>query len=405
MSHSDLLQIVDSAIESLAPVDLAAELVRLPSHPGIERQEERVVMALARFFGERDLGVQLEEVLPGRANLLVSIAGALPGPHLLLCGHTDTVPLNSGDPGVGLSGEIRDGRLLGRGSVDMKGALAAMATAVVALSRHLPAGRVSFAAVIDEEMESLGAEQLVETSFRADGAVVGEPTQNRIALGHKGLEWLEVHFQGRSAHGGTPEKGVNAVSAAGMFLAMVENELKPRLLARRHPILGPPTINFGTIRGGDQPSTVAATCLLTLDRRTVPGENFQSIVVELTDLLERVERSFPGLHTVVRRVQGGMGNLLHVALVTPPEAPLALAAQVARREVCGEVGDLTTFPAWTDGALLSGYAGIPTIILGPGELSLAHSPRESVPVGEIAEAARIYARLALAFCSGRSGLE
>ncbi len=403
MSDTDLLEIVDSEIASLAPVELATELVRIPSHPGIERQEERVVMALARFFGERDLGVQLEEVLPGRANLLVSVGGARPGPHLLLCGHTDTVPLNSGDPGVGLSGEIREGRLFGRGSVDMKGALAAMAAAVVTLARPLPAGRVSFAAVIDEEMESLGAEQLVDTSFRADGAVVGEPTQNRIALGHKGLEWLEVHFQGRSAHGGIPDKGINAISAAGMFLAMVENELKPRLLARRHPILGPPTLNFGTIRGGDQPSTVAATCMLTLDRRTVPGENFQSIVAELTDLLERVERGFPGLHTVVRRVQGGMGNLLHVALVTPPEAPLALAAQAARSSVCGEVGELTTFPAWTDGALLSGYAGIPTIILGPGELSLAHSPRESVPIGEITEAARIYAHLALGFCAGVGG--
>ena len=400
MTEPNLLQQIDAEIAGLSPVDLAAELVRLPSHPGIERQEERVVMALGRFFGERDLGVQLEEILPGRPNLLVSIAGDRPGPHLLLCGHTDTVPLNSGDPGVGLSGEIREGRLLGRGSVDMKGALAAMATAVVALSRDLPAGRVSFAAVIDEEMESLGAEQLVDTSFRADGAVVGEPTSNRIALGHKGLEWLEIHFQGRSAHGGIPDKGLNAISAAGMFLAMVENELKPRLLARRHPILGPPTLNFGTIRGGDQPSTVAATCLLTLDRRTVPGENFQSIVAELTDLLERVERGFPGLHTVVRRVQGGMGNLLHVALVTAPEAPLAMAAQVARREVCGEVGELTTFPAWTDGALLSGYAGIPTIILGPGELALAHSPRESVAVAEINDAARIYAHLALAFCAG-----
>ncbi len=400
MPDSDLLQKIDAEIEVLSPAGLAAELVRIPSHPGIERQEEKVVLALGRFLGERDLGVQLEEVLPGRPNLMVSVQGERPGPHLLLCGHTDTVPLNSGDPGFGLSGEIRDGRLLGRGSVDMKGAVAAMATAIVALSRHLPAGRVSFAAVIDEEMESLGAEQLVDTSFRADGAVVGEPTSNRIALGHKGLEWLEVHFQGRSAHGGTPEKGINAVSAAGLFLAMVENELKPRLLARRHPILGPPTLNFGTIRGGDQPSTVAATCLLTLDRRTVPGENFQSIVAELTDLLERVERANPGLHTIVRRVQGGMSSLLHVALVTPPDSPLAMAAQAARREVCGEVGELTTFPAWTDGALLSGYAGIPTIILGPGELSLAHSPRESVPVAEIAEAARIYAHLALSFCAG-----
>ncbi|MEZ5313171.1 MAG: M20 family metallopeptidase [Thermoanaerobaculia bacterium] len=346
--------------------------------------------------------MQLEEIRPGRPNLLVSVAGGRPGPHLLLCGHTDTVPANEGEEGVGFSGEVRDGRLHGRGSVDMKGAVAAMAAAVVALDGRLAAGRVTLAAVIDEEMESLGTEQLVETSFRAEGAVVGEPTGNRIALGHKGLEWLEVHFQGRSAHGGTPDQGVNAISAAGEFVAMVERELKPRLAARRHPILGPPTLNFGAIRGGDQPSTVAAGCVLALDRRTVPGENFQSIVGDLTDLLLRVERNYPGLHTVVQRVPGGMGNLLHVALVTPPESPLATAAQAARRLASGEAGEFTTFPAWTDGALLSGYSGIPTIVLGPGDLSLAHSPRESVPVGEILEAARIYAALAVEFCGRES---
>jgi acetylornithine deacetylase/succinyl-diaminopimelate desuccinylase-like protein len=400
MAAANAEEQVEAELRRLAPVDLAAELVRIPSHPGIDRQEESVVEALSRFFVERELGVEVEEILPGRPNLLVSIQGVRPGPHLLLCGHTDTVPPNSGDPGVGLSGEVRDGRLHGRGSVDMKGAVAAMATAMVALARHLPAGRVSFAAVIDEEMESLGAEKLVGSGFRADGAVVGEPTSNLIALGHKGLEWLEVHFRGKSAHGGTPDQGVNAVSAAGVFLALVEHELKPRLLERRHPILGPPTLNFGTIRGGDQPSTVAASCLLTLDRRTVPGESLESITAELADLLQRVERGFPGLETLVRRVPGGMGNLVHGALVTPPEAPLAIAAQAARREVCGEVGELTTFPAWTDGALLSDYARIPTLILGPGELSLAHSPREWVAVSEITDAARIYARLALVFCAG-----
>lgn len=400
MPDDRLAEELFAEIDRLSPVDLAAELVRLPSHPGLERQEEAVVLALARFLGERGLGVQIEEVLPGRPNLMVSIAGARPGRHLLLCGHTDTVPANEGEIGVGFSGEIRDGRLHGRGAVDMKGAVAAMAAAVVALDGRLPAGRLTLAAVIDEEMESLGAEQLVETSFRADGAVVGEPTSNRIALGHKGLEWLEIHFEGRSAHGGTPDQGVNAVSAAGELITLVERELKPRLAARRHPILGPPTINFGTIKGGDQPSTVAAHCVLALDRRTVPGESFQSIVAELTELLGRVERNFPGLSTAVRRVPGGMGNLLHVALVTSPESPLALAAVAARRRAVGDPGPFAAFPAWTDGALLSGYSGIPTLVLGPGDLSLAHSPRESVATAEIVEAARIYAGIALEFCAG-----
>jgi acetylornithine deacetylase/succinyl-diaminopimelate desuccinylase-like protein len=402
MSGPKLLEELFGEIDRLKPVDLAAELVRLPSHPGLERQEEKVVLALAHFFDASGLTVQIEEVLPGRPNLLVSVEGRLPGRHLLLCGHTDTVPANEGDTGVGFSGEVHDGRLHGRGSVDMKGALAAMAATVVALDGRLPAGRVTFAAVIDEEMESLGTEKLVETSFRAEGAVVGEPTSNRIALGHKGLEWLEVHFEGRSAHGGTPEQGVNAVSAAGDFVSLVERELKPRLAARRHPVLGSPTINFGTIRGGDQPSTVAAHCMLALDRRTVPGESFQSVVAELTELLARVERNFPGLHSTVRRVPGGMGNLLHVALVTQPDSPLARAAVAARELVTGEAGPFSAFPAWTDGALLSGYAGIPTIVLGPGDLSLAHSPRESVPVSEIVDAAKIYAALAIAFTAAEA---
>lgn len=402
MPSENLVREVLAAVDRQGVVDLAAELVRIPSHPGIDRQEERVALALGRYFGERDFMVQMEEVEPGRPNLLVSVEGRAPGRHLLLCGHTDTVPVNADEAGFGLAGEVRDGWLVGRGSVDMKGALAAMSTAIAGLAGRLPAGRVTFAAVIDEEMESRGAEKLVETSFRADGAVVGEPTSNRLAIGHKGLEWLDVELVGRAAHGGTPEQGVNAIAAAGMFVALVENELQPRLHAKRHPILGPPTLNFGTIRGGDQPSTVAARCLIQLDRRTVPGETYHVITGELEELLSRVSHHFPGLRTVVRRAAGGMGGLVHVALVTPPESALVQSAQEAFRQVRGAPSELTTFPAWTDGALLAGFAGIPTVILGPGDLSLAHSPRESVAVDELVEAARLYAALALAFCAAGS---
>src|SRR6185503_16084880 len=141
-------------------------------------------------------------------------------PRLLLCGHTDTVPLNAGDEGVGLSAEIRDGKLHGRGSADMKGPIAAMAAALVALRETgaLAAGAVTLAAVADEERESLGAERLIASGLRADGAIVGEPTQNRLALGHRGLEWLEIAFRGRAAHGGKPGSGVSAIAAAARFV-------------------------------------------------------------------------------------------------------------------------------------------------------------------------------------------
>jgi len=388
---------LDEAMTAAGPVELAAELVRIPSHPGVERQEEGVARALAAYLEAAGLAPRLEEAAPGRPNLLCTVDSGRPGAHLLLCGHTDTVPLNAGDPGVGFSGEVRDGRLLGRGSVDMKGAVAAMAAALVALHRSdsLRAGRVTLAAVVDEEMESLGAERLVASGFAADGAIVGEPTSNRLCLGHRGLEWVEVLFHGKAAHGGTPRAGINAIDAAAAFVQRARVELAPRFAELADPLLGPPTLNFGRVRGGDQPSTVAASCVLAADRRSVPGEDWASIRAELEELLAAVEGDVPGIRTELRRMEGGMATLEHVALKTDPQAPIAVAAAAARRRVCGEAGEPGAFPAWTDGALLAEFGGIPTVILGPGDLSLAHSPREAVTVEELVEAARIYAVTAI----------
>jgi len=381
-------------------VELAQELVRAPSHPGLERQEQAAVDVLERYLVARGVAVERTEVAPGRPNLVARVRGRNPGRTLLLCGHTDTVPLNAGEPGAGFSGELGDGRLHGRGAVDMKGALAAMAAAlaVAGEDRALPAGELVLAAVVDEEMESLGAEALVRSGLAADGALVGEPTGNRPALGHKGLEWLAVELTGRAAHGGTPAAGINAVAAAARFLVLVEERLLPRFAARAHPLLGPPTINAGTIRGGDQPSTVAARCTVELDRRTVPNESYATVVAELVELGREVEARFPGLAIEVRRVAGGMATMEHVALVLDPGHPLVACAGAALRAVTGRAPEPCAFPAWTDGALLAAYGGVPTLVLGPGDLALAHSPRESVPVGELLDAAAIYFETALGFC-------
>jgi acetylornithine deacetylase/succinyl-diaminopimelate desuccinylase len=283
----------------------------------------------------------------------------------------------------------------------MKGALAAMAVALVALRRSgtLSAGRLTLAAVVDEEMQSLGAEDLVRRGFQADGAIVGEPTDNRICIGHKGLEWLEVRFAGRAAHGGTPQAGINAIVAAARFIRLLEERLGPRLRSRAHPILGEPTVAVGTIHGGDQPSTVAASCVLTLDRRSLPGENYTSITAELRELLDCVEAELPGLRTTLGRMPGGMATLEHVGFATPADHPLVQAAQTACAGA-GMSGELCAFPAWTDGALLSGFGGIPSLVLGPGSLALAHSPYEWVALDEVTQAARLYAALALDFCAG-----
>lgn len=399
---------VEARLAEARPVALAAELVRIPSHPGVPRQEEAVGRHLARWLQSHGVEPRLEEVAPGRPNVLATVGRReVAAPRLLFCGHTDTVPLNADDPGHGFSGEVREGRLLGRGAADMKGPVAAMAAALVALDGVIDdlGGSAMLAAVVDEEMESVGAEALVHGGVRAGGAVVGEPTGNRVALGHRGLEWLAVDFRGRAAHGGTPERGVNAIAAAARFVTLAGERLAPAFAALRHPLLGPPTLNFGTIHGGDQPSTVAASCELTLDRRSLPGETFESVTAELRALLDEVEREMPGLTTSLRRVTGGMATMEHRALLTPADHPLARAAFAARRFVLGEGADDPgiAFPAWTDGALLAGFGGLPTIVLGPGDLADAHSPRESIAVAEIEEAARIYAAMALGWMDAREG--
>jgi len=271
---------------------------------------------------------------------------------------------------------------------------------VASADRVLPAGALALAAVVDEEMESLGAEHLVRSAVRADGAIVGEPTGNRLALGHKGLEWVGVDFTGRAAHGGTPQAGVNAIAAAARFLVLIEERLAPLFAARSHPLLGPPTLNPGRIRGGDQPSTVAARCTIELDRRTVPGETWAGVVGELEGLAREIERAFPGLAIVVRRAAGGMAALDHLPLEIAADHPLVEAAAAAGRAARGAELERTSFPAWTDGALLAAFAGIPTLVCGPGDLARAHTPQEALPVAELFEAAAFYLETARRFCAG-----
>ena len=384
-------------------LELLMEMVKAPSHPGVPRQEEAAALALAAYLRERGLRADLVEVREGRPNVIASIAGAKPGPHLLLCGHLDTVAPNAGSPADFFSAAIREERMYGRGTVDMKGALAAMAGALVEIrdAGGLASGRVTLAAVVDEEMESLGAEALIRSGFKADGAVIGEPTENKAAIGHKGLEWLEVGFKGRAAHGSVPEAGLSAIAAAAHFVSLVESELVPAFERRRDPVLGLPAINMGTIKGGQQPSMVAAECTVQLDRRWVTTETIDQVMGDLEEILAKVRAARPGLATRLERMPGGMATMLHGPLVIDPSHRLVKAAQGAFEDQGLAVGPLTVFPAWTDGALLSREAGIPTLIWGPGELALAHSAEESVPLGEILLAARLYAAAARRFTAAR----
>jgi succinyl-diaminopimelate desuccinylase len=383
-------------------LELLRRMIGAPSHPPIARQEEATVLALRAYLETHGIPCELVEVREGRPNLMAVLEGRRPGRHLLLCGHTDTIPPNEGSSADFFSARVENGRMFGRGTVDMKGALAAMAGALAEIraSGGLESGRVTLAAVIDEELESLGAEALIKSGFKADGAIVGEPSENRVAVGHKGLEWLEARFFGKAVHGGVREEGIDAIAAASQFVGLIESELIPGFERRPDPILGPSAINVGTIRGGQQPSMVPAECRVQVDRRWVSTETIDEVFDGLEALLAKVRAARPGLRTELARMPEGMATMLHGPLVIEPGHPLVLAARQALAEA-GRDDTTTVFRAWTDGALLSREASIPTVIWGPGELKLAHSEEESVAVDEVLLAARLYAAAARRFGSFR----
>jgi len=380
-------------------IELLIRMVKSPSYPGIPEQEKAVVQELEVFLKAYGVDSVITEVSDGRPNLLASIEGTNPGPHLLLCGHTDTVPPNEKSPVDLLTPVEKKGRLYGRGTADMKGALAAMAGALASLktSGNLSSGKVTLAAIIDEETQTLGSENLVKSGFKADAAIVGEPTSNQIAIGHKGLEWLVIEFEGKAAHGGTPESGINAISAAAYFVRLVEKELIPAFKKRQDPVLGYPTLNIGTIQGGDQPSTVAAHCQIEVARRWVNTETIKQVFEDFEVLLKRIRKERPGLKTKIYRVPESMATMLHGPVTIDPEHPLVLAAQKALLESKLPAKSLGVFPAWTDAAMLSREAKVPSIVWGPGELDCAHSPEESIKLDDVILARNLYTSAALYF--------
>ncbi len=278
-------------------LDLLRAMVRAPSHPAVPRQEEATVRALEAYLRRHGVHVGLVEVREGRPNLLATLAGKKPGPHLLLCGHTDTVPPNADSGADFFSAAVENGRMFGRGTVDMKGALAAMAGALVDIreSGGLGSGRVTLAAVIGEEMESFGAEASDHGGFKADGAIIGEADREpRRRSATRDSSGSRSGFIGKAVHGSVREEGIDAISAAAHFISLVEKELIPGFERRRDPVLGLPAINLGTIHGGQQPSMVAAECRVQLDRRWVTTETIEQVFGDIEELLAKVRAARPG---------------------------------------------------------------------------------------------------------------
>jgi len=338
------------------------------------------------------LEVRRQPVGNGRSNVIAILKGSGGGRSLMLNGHMDTVGID------GMIVEpfkpfIENGRLHGRGACDMKGALTAMVGALKSLVDSGPElrGDLIFTAVVDEEYKSIGTKKLVE-EYRADAAIVGEPTEMKTAIAHKGFVWIEVEIKGKAAHGSVPEKGVDAIAHAAKVVSGLER-LQERLATRTHPLLGSPKVHTSTIQGGTDWSIIPERCVLRLERRTLPGEPVSSVMNEIDEILQDIKKNNRDLEAT------GRSPYDMPPLETAPTELIVQLLQQAVAKVVGREMPITGVPYWTDGALLSKLASIPTCLFGPGDIGVAHSADEHVSVKDVLDSTYVYRTIAQTFCS------
>lgn len=377
------------------PVALTQTMVRIPSvNPELEDggAGEAALARQCREWLERwGYEVRMDEVSPGRYNVVGRQRWRGSGRRLILNGHLDTVGVEgmAVDPFAGTRAE---GKVWGRGACDMKGGLAIILATAAALSRSPGSGELVVALTADEEHASLGMQAFVAEVPGADGAVVCEPTSLAVMPAHKGFLWIEATFRGRAAHGSRPAEGVDAIRHAGRFLSLLEG-LDARLERRpRHPVLDRPSFHAGTIRGGSAPSIYPHECSLVLERRTLPGEEIQAVMEEFRGVLDELASSVPELDADLRP------GLFRPGTEVSEDSPLV----VELLEAIGAEGGaplVEGMTAWVDAAYLN-QAGIPAVCFGPGSIAQAHSARESVPVQELIAGARILGRFAGRFLEG-----
>lgn len=378
-------------------VELTAALVqfdsRNPSLVAGSTGERGVACFLGRVLDDWGFRTELVDVAGDRCNLIASAGAAVAGARtLMLNGHLDIVGTDdmTHPPFVP---SIVDGRLYGRGSADMKGGIAAMCVAARDALRRGIDGQVIIAAVIDEEYESLGTRALLSSGIRADAAIITEPTGLAMCPAHRGFVWARLDFRGRAAHGSRYDLGVDAITHAALVIAEL-NRTQLDVLHRRvhpHPLLGRPSLHASTIIGGTGLSTYPDRCTVEIERRTIPGETATTFLEELNEACDIVRRSNPTLDV---SVQISTSQL-------PSDVPLGAPVLAELERALGEENlpvRVEGLSAWTDAALLN-EADIPAICFGPGDIALAHSSTEWVPVREIHDATRVLERFISAWCN------
>ncbi|MGD0267359.1 MAG: M20 family metallopeptidase [Candidatus Methylomirabilota bacterium] len=359
---------------------------QLVARPSVTGDEAAVASFMAHVLQDMGLDVECKDAAPGRPNVVGTLAGPAGGRTLVMNGHMDVVPPGDGWTQDPFGGKLIDGRIYGRGAVDMKAGLAAMIGAVAAVQRAGVAlgGTAVLIGAVGEELDQLGTRRLVEEGLRADFGIVCEPTLLAPAIAHKGDLHYEIRVRGRQAHSSNPKLGLNAIDKMADIIVALRG-LAVELARKHHPHLGSPTLSVGMIQGGTDTCVVPGDCVVSVDRRLLPNEAVEEADDEMRRLLARLSSADSDLDAHVRR------TVTAPAMEISPETAVAQAARRASTEVLGYDPGFTYKAGTTDANWLVNAAGIPTVLLGPGNPAQAHQADEFVETEQIWKASRVLA--------------
>ncbi|MDY0042814.1 MAG: M20 family metallopeptidase [Desulforhabdus sp.] len=370
-------------IGEAALIDLTREMIRFNTinPPG---DEISIARRLVKRMAELGLDAEVKPFSETRANVLCRLTGAGTRPALVFCGHIDTVPFGSEkwqyDP---LAAEVVDGRIYGRGAADMKGGLAAMIVAASAIRRAgvQLQGDLVLALTAGEEVDSIGAAHFLQEGLLAGAGalIIAEPTGLEICCAEKGALWLEIIMSGKAAHASSPHLGKNAIVPMAALVQSLKKWFTPPL---SHPLLGVPTMNIGTIEGGFKTNVVPDRCRLTVDFRTIPGQNVTSMR-QTVETLTREAAELEGVEWDLRIINE------REPVSTSPDDPFVQLCLKSLRGIARDQSAAGAVSYYTDGAVLAPALRTPMVIFGPGEAVCAHQADEWVGVESLRLAAMV----------------
>ena|SRR5215472_13080479 len=402
------------SIGEKATLKLLKELVAIDSaNPSLvagARCEREAAEHVRKFLRAHGIAAKLEEAAPNRPNVVATIPAVAKSrrksknarPALMIAAHIDTV--GAGGMPEPFKPRIGDGKLYGRGALDIKSGVAATCAATASVSRDIASGKLrlarpfTIAAVVDEECNSIGTQDLLRRGHTADFAVVLEPTDLRLVVAHKGYAWFEIVTHGRAAHGSLPREGRDAIRMMGRVLLALD-ELERRIAARAaHPRLGPASLHASLISGGQELSSYPAECRVQIERRLLPGETEASAERELREMLAAIEKASAsdreGSTEFSASLRSGLGA--RPAYEISEDSAMVQRTAAGIRRACGEC-EFAGMAAWTDTALLAG-ARIPGVVFGPSGRGL-HGDDEYVEIESVYKCAAALREVILEFCT------